>query len=321
MITIIGRCGACTLVYLPVQVGPTFRVRVEDRGHPVGGLRVKIGSDRADGNRTVTDTDENGFARFSAVPPGSYHLSVDQDDAGIPDGAALDVKLDGPTDVTVPLKWPSTAPVLVRSLNGTMHRPDYLPGQSQPRLSLDLLEGISGRKLESLQTSDTGEFSFENGAPGLYFLRLKPSGLKGWSGEEITGLVAVAVDPGAPTDHLDVDLGWTSCGLWYADRSQCPQSNLRIEQLSGQVLDTSGAAISEATILLFDPAETLVERLRSDREGKFTSPHQFTGTYQLVVSRPGFTSLRRTLRAGPTGLSALTVKLAVFGGCSSADLN
>jgi hypothetical protein len=113
----------------------------------------------------------------------------------------------------VPLKWPSIAPVLVRSLKGRMRGPDYLPGQSQPRLSLDLLEGSSGQRLKSLQTTDRGEFDFESAAPGLYFLSLK-SGLRGWSGEQITGLVAVAVDHGAPADHLDVDLGSTSCGLW-----------------------------------------------------------------------------------------------------------
>jgi hypothetical protein len=134
----------------------------------------------------------------------------------------------------------------------------------------------------------------------------------------------VAVDQGAPTDHLDVDLGWTSCGLWYADRSECPQSDVRIEQLSGQVLDAGDAAIPGAKILLFDPAGTLVERLQSESAGKFTSAHSLAGTYQLVVSSAGFTPLRRTLRAEPTGnpsrLSALTVQLGVSGSCSAANL-
>lgn len=188
-----------------------------------------------------------------------------------------------------------------------------------------MLEGSSGRRLKSLQTNDSGEFNFESAAPGLYFLSLKPSGLRGWSGEEITGLVAVAVNHDAPTDHLDVDLGWTSCGLWYADRSKCSQSDLQIEQLSGEVLDTSGAAIPDAKVLLFDSAETLVERLQSDSAGKFTSPYSLAGTYQLVVSRAGFTPLRRTLHAEPTDnprrLAALSVQLGVFGTCSVADSN
>lgn len=323
MIAITARCGACSVVYPSVQVGPNFRVRVEDHGRPVKGLRVEIGSYQGSGERAVTDTDKNGYALFRDVRPGSYHLSADHD-AGIPDGADLEVKLDGPTDVTVPLEWPSIAPVLVRSLKGGIRGPDYFPGRSQPRLSLDLLEGSSGRRLKSLQTTDNGEFNFESAAPGLYFLSLKPSGLMGWPGEQISGLIAVAVDQGALTDHLDVDLGWTSCGLWYADRSECPQSDLQIEQLSGQVLDASGAAIPDAKILLFDTAETLVERLQSDSAGKFASPHSLAGTYHLVVSSAGFTPLRRTLHAEPTGnpsrLSALTVQLGVSGSCSAANL-
>src|SRR5260370_37694789 len=119
-------------------------------------------------------------------------------------------------------------------------------------LSLALLEGISGLHLKSIQTTQSGEFSFVNVAPGLYFLRLNPSGLKGWSGEPITGLIAVAVDSSAPADHLDLELGWTSCGLTYTDRNKCSPSDLQVEQLCGQVHDTSGAVIPGADILLFD---------------------------------------------------------------------
>jgi hypothetical protein len=320
MIAIAARCGACSVVYPGVQVGTNFRVRVEDLGSPVRGLRVGISDYGGSGNtRVVTNTDKNGFALFHGVRPGSYLLSADHD-AGIPDGVDLEVKLDGPTNVTVSLRWPETAPILVHSLKGTIRGPDYLPGQPQPRLSLDLLEGSSGRRLKSLQTTDSGAFNFESAVPGLYFLSLKPSGLWGWSGERITGLVAVAVDRGAPTDDLDIDLAWTSCGLGYVDRSKCPQRDLQIGQLSGQVLDASGAAIRDAKILLFDSNETLVERLQSDSAGKFTSRRSLAGTYALVVSTAGFTPLRRTVHAEPTGDSTrLNVQLGVSGSCSSVD--
>src|SRR5262245_33044759 len=159
MIAMIARCGACTLVYRSVQVGPNFRVEVEDRGRPVKGLRVEIRGYQGSDNRAVSNTDKNGLALFRSVRPGSYHLSADHD-AGIPDGADVEVKLGGPTDVTVHLKWPSVLPIAVRSLKGMMRGPDYLPGQSQSRLSLDLLEGSSGRLLKRVQTTDNGEFRF-----------------------------------------------------------------------------------------------------------------------------------------------------------------
>lgn len=312
-IATIARCWACTLVYPSVDVGPNFQVEVQDEGRPVKDLRVEIRGYQGGHNQAVSDTDKNGLALFRGIRPGLYHLSADHD-AGIPDGAEVEVKLGGPTNVTVHLRWPSIAPVGVRSLKGTMHGADYFPGQSQPIISLDLLEGRSGRLLKSAQTSDRGEFNFEGVAPGLYFLSLKPSG----------DLIAVVVDPGAPTDHLDLDLGWTSCGLWYVDRNKCPQPDLKIWGLSGQILDVTGAAIPGATILLFDHAQTLVERLQSDSSGKFASAHFLAGDYELVVSSAGFTPFRRTVHTESTGDSArrssLTVQLGVGGSCSAGDV-
>jgi hypothetical protein len=99
---------------------------------------------------------------------------------------------------------------------------------------------------------------------------------------------------------------------------------LHIEHLSGEVLDASGAAIEHAKILLFDPAQALVEQLQSDSEGKFTSQQSLTGTYQFVVSSAGFTPLRGRLHVAPTANpprhSALTVQLGVRGSCSAADV-
>lgn len=311
------------MVYPHFQVAPNFRVRVEDRGLPIRGLRVEI---RSYGRPVYGDvayvahTDQNGFALFRGVRPESYHLSANRD-AGIADGADLEVKSDGPTDVTVPLNWPRVEPVLVRSLKGSIRRPGYFPGQSQPVVSLDLLEAISGQRLKRLQTTNRGEFDFESAAPGLYFLSLRPVDLKDPS-EQITGLIAVAIDREAPTDQLDLDLGWSSCGLWYADRSKCPQGDLYIEQLFGEVRDAAGAAIADAKILLFDPNETLIESLQSDSAGKFISSRSLAGTYKLVVSQAGFTPLRSTVHAkstsGGTRHSPLTVRLGVFGNCSTA---
>lgn len=319
MIVTIARCAACTVVYTSVPVGPDFQVEVEDQGRPVQGLRVEIRGYPSADNRAVSNTDGNGVAAFRNLRPGSYHVSTDHDN-GFPNGAEVEVKRGGPTNVTVHLKWPSIAPIAARSLKGIMRGPDYVPGQSPPRLSLDLLEGVSGRLLKSVQTTDNGEFSLEGVESGLYFLSLKPSGLGVSSGEP---MIAVLVDHDATTDHLDLDLGSTSCGLWYLDRSKCPQPDLNIGQLSGQVVDAAGAAIRGATILLFDH-QTVVEQLQSDRVGKFASAHSFAGTYELAVSAPGFTSLRRTAHAEFTDDSArrsfLTVQLGVAGSCSAVEV-
>lgn len=300
------------MFYSSVQSGPTFRVSVKGGGRPIKGIKVQISSNEDAGNKLVASTDESGFALFRNVRAGSYHLRASDHDAGIPDGTNLVVTLDGPAAVTIPLRWPSIPPIRVRSLKGTIHAPNHLPGGTQPRLALDLLEGVSGRTLKSLETTENGEFSFEGAAPGLYFLNLRRS-----------DLIAVAVDNAAPSDHLELDVGWSSCGLWYVDRRMCPQSDLRIEKLSGQVTDASGAAISDARILLFDSAGALVDELRSDGAGKFSSQRPLDGGYEFVVTRAGFTPSRTTVylerRVNSEVPSSLVVKLGVGGSCSIAN--
>jgi hypothetical protein len=314
MAAISAHCWACTIAYMNVPiVGPDFQVRVENRGRPVEGLRLKI-----TGSQAVTD--KNGIASFRGVPSGPNLVTADHDIgvAGVP----LDVKLDGPAGVVLPMKWPNVTPVVVLSLKGTIRGPDYLHRKSQPKLSLDLLDAISGKLLKSLQTTDSGEFDFESDSPGIYFLRLNPSGLRGWSGDEITGLIAVAVDHGTLADHMEVAFVWTSCGLDYSDPSLCPQDDLQVGELSGQVVDTIGVAIGDASIVLTEPAGKLVQRLQSDPMGNFTSNHLAAGTYQLVVSRTGFTPLRRTVHKAPTGdfkdVPPLKIELGVAGYCSFA---
>lgn len=317
LIAMAARCGACTVVFPDVRVGPNFRVRVEDRGRPVKGVQVEVRRYQSRTIQAEAITGTDGLALLRDMRPGSYSLGIARD-AGIPDGAGLEVNLDGPAEATVPLKWPNTEPVIVRSLKGAIHSHEYLPGQSQPRLSLELLEGVTGRVLKAGQTTITGEFNFGDPRPGLYFLNLRPSGLRDWAGEQITGLIAVAVDPNALTDHLDLDLAWSSCGLMYTDRSKCPQSDLYVDHVQGRVFDAGGAAIEDAEILLFDSGNTLVERTRSDREGEFDSPSFSTGAYQLVVRTAGFTVLRTTVHVEPTG-KHLTVNVQLgVGSCSVA---
>jgi len=69
IIAMAARCGACTIVYPTFHVGQNFRVKVEDRGHPVKGLQVEIRRDQVS-NRAFTDKD--GLAFFHGIQPGHY---------------------------------------------------------------------------------------------------------------------------------------------------------------------------------------------------------------------------------------------------------
>jgi len=83
----------------------------------------------------------------------------------------------------------------------------------------------------------------------------------------------------------------------------------------------AGSAIADATIVLYDEAQSEVERLQSDITGNFASSRSLAGSYELVVTGPGLTPLRGTVAAGPPSTfarSSITVQLGVAGGCSSA---
>ncbi|HEY3743358.1 MAG TPA: carboxypeptidase-like regulatory domain-containing protein [Bryobacteraceae bacterium] len=314
-------CTACTYFYPSVPTGPNFEVEVKNTGRPVPGLRLEL---RGGATRTVVETNKNGLAQFHSIPPGPYQLTADHD-AGMASGTMVEVKPHGPPNVTLHLTWPGATTIRVRSLQGTLHGPGYQPGQPQPGFQLDLLDALSERLLKTVHTGDNGEFVIADVAPGLYFLSLKPSNLTGGPGESITGSIVVAVDPAATTDHLETDLGWTSCGLWYADRNQCPQQqpDLNLTQLSGQVMDIAGAPISGATILLLKDGQTPVEQLKSDTSGKFESTHILAaGFYELVIRSAGFTPLKRTVHAESTSHHPfITVHLGVADTCSAAEIH
>ncbi len=310
------RCEACVIVCAPIDVGPDFRVKVENPGGPVKSIRLELA--QGQGNTQQAVTDNRGFAVFRGIRPGSYSLGASHQ-AEISSQQCIEVKRSSPKGITVPLTWPSRAPIPVRSIKGALHFSRDRPGQPQLSRSLDLLDGISGVRLKGAQTNGNGEFNFEVVKAGFYLLSINPLG----PGGSDSGLIAVTVDPASPNDHLDLDLGWTDCGLMYSDRSKCLKGDLNMEELTGRVADVTGAAIPGAEIFLTDPAKTLVERFKSDTDGKFASPHSLAGTYELTVSQPGFAPLRATLHIAtstrPKHPSSLNVQLGIVGSCGSVD--
>ena len=146
------------------------------------------------GDSLVAVSDKNGLVFFRGVQPGPHSLKVAHAAGGWAD-AALNVKINGPRGVIVPIQWPSVAPVHVRALNGVIRGPGYLPGRPQPGLALDLVQGISGQVQQTLQTGGNGEFNFESAAPGLVFCASQVGSL-GALGRTDYGIhLRVAVDP------------------------------------------------------------------------------------------------------------------------------
>jgi hypothetical protein len=322
--------GACTLIYPTLQAGPSFRVKVTDRGRPVEGLRLQLAdSDFFDFEHQRTRhsvTDADGFAHFTNVSPDEYFLSADVD-GSIGDGATVMVKPNGPSGVTVPLKWPNQEPLSVRSVRGTLSVPNYEPRLPPSHLSLSLLGGLSGRVLETTQSDSTGRFAFGEVPPGIYFLQLNPSGVKDrWTGEEITGLIAIEVSREADEEALDLDVGWSGCGFMYADRTRCSQDTLEVSKVCGYVYDITGAVIPNADIVLQEHIEDgkPLREAHTDTSGRFALQGVKEGMYQLAVRAPGFYQLRSTVQVRAANTSEgcerpITVRLGLAVSCSSAE--
>jgi hypothetical protein len=301
---------ACSIVYSNVKVGTRFRVKVTDRGRPVKALRLVLSSSESLKTKRVVTiysvTDADGFAGFSNLSPGQFFLSAEHDLSSFPDGTGIEVTPNGPVNVTVRLKWPSAPPVSVRSVGGVMRGPDYYPSQVQGQLSISLLESGSARVISTAVTDTKGRFTFAGETPpGLYFIRVNPSGIRGWSGEQIEGMIAIEVDPNAKQDMPDLDLGWSSCGLGYAQREQGEYAEIQVSKLCGNVTDSLGAVISNAQIILLAVGEDaqILEQTQSGPTGTFDLSQPENGTYKLLVKSPGFRPFLRPMRVEAVGTS------------------
>jgi Carboxypeptidase regulatory-like domain len=292
---------ACSVAYSAVEVGKEFQVQVTNHGKPIRNLQLAVTSNKSATKVAATiyaKTDVNGYAHFSNLATGSYFLKPVSDTNWI-DGLALEVTTKKSAAETVSLAWPGTEIVQVRSASGTMRGPDFYPRQNQVSLSISLSEGITGHMVGSAKTDSDGRFHFQTVPAGIYFLHLSPSGLRGWSGEEIEGTIAIEVSSDAQDNSLDLDLNWSSCGLGYGQRVQYPETTMR--KACGDVVDTEGAAISKADVfLLKDDNAEILQQARSDQNGQFSFQAFAPATYQLLVKSAGFLpSIREIHIEGP----------------------
>jgi hypothetical protein len=83
-------------------------------------------------------------------------------------------------------------------------------------------------------------------------------------------------------------------------------------QLSGTVVDTSGAVIARATVMVRSANGTVQRLTQSDSNGSFSISGLSAGNYRLVVSNPGFETKEMPVTIGATEEPApLRISLAV----------
>ncbi len=83
-------------------------------------------------------------------------------------------------------------------------------------------------------------------------------------------------------------------------------------QLTGDVVDTSGATIAGATVEVRSADGAVQKLTQSDSNGSFSISGLSAGSYRIVVSSPGFATNEMPVAIGPTGEPApLRISLAV----------
>ena len=303
-----SRIGSgCVIVESPISVNRSFSVQVSGIDGPVMGLRLNL---TGGGGARTTITNAAGIAYFHEIPPGKRYLKADTDDGYAQ--LLLDVQ-SNPASPVLKMQWPSRTPIRVRTLAGRMRGPAVAPGMLDwPALSLELVEGLSGRVLASATTTNRGEFDFGVRTPGIYFIRLRND----WKWGE--GLISVAA--GAGTDRLDLNLQATSCGLIYSDLSMCPRPDLRVSKLEGRIAsdETGGPLRFGAEILLIDAANREAGHASAGPNGEFSMPGASAGAFELRIEGNGLAPMRTPIYIDPSidpgaGGSFLEVDGAYFG--------
>ncbi len=104
---------------------------------------------------------------------------------------------------------------------------------------------------------------------------------------------------------------WLLLILCYYLPAADPQGNAQL-QLSGTVVDASGAVIAGASVMVRSADGTVQRLTQSDSNGAFSISGLSAGNYQLVVSSPGFAEKKMPATIGTSGGQApLHIALAV----------
>jgi hypothetical protein len=102
--------------------------------------------------------------------------------------------------------------------------------------------------------------------------------------------------------------------------ANAPSQDLKTVQLSGTVVDSSGAVIAGATVQLLSPDGALQTTTQSDTKGSFIISGRVPGDYRLVVASTGFETKEIPLSIGPAEtLAPLRISLGV--GSISSTVN
>ncbi|HEY2495855.1 MAG TPA: hypothetical protein VGK24_02195 [Candidatus Angelobacter sp.] len=327
-IVVLGLCiahmaQACTVFGIPFVAAANFDLIVQDDGRPVAGIPIVVTRVGDKTNKPLLElkSDQDGRVPIRGLLPGEY--AIDNLGPLKADEMLAVVKKHGPEKLAKPVvfPWPLYGIVNFKSLQGTLRA----ASAQYPFAAVDVavMTVDTGTQLKALRTGADGHFKFSEMPPGLYVVQVhgsQPGIGKNW---EVNGPIAVRIVPDSPSaaDNVELILGESSCGIWYA---HCPPKNsIDLASRRIQVTDPLGAVVGSAQYAVEDTSGKKVAEGHSDQEGVIVLPAELIGgAYKLRVSRLGFTPLEQPLEFVPplAGAKTLNVVLNVDGVCSQASL-
>lgn len=186
------------------KVADHFDVSAQGFAGPIAGIDITVESLNRGANDLETvarsTTDASGVAHFQDLPPGKYvvrtKMALDNDSAEIVVRKTRRENLES----EIALHWPTRRVLRARQLKGSLASFADVgePSAALEGITLTLLEGYSGRKIETQLSASDGGFAFEALSPGLYFLRVEDTAdsgtLRPWGRRDVKGEIPIELN-------------------------------------------------------------------------------------------------------------------------------
>jgi hypothetical protein len=94
-----------------------------------------------------------------------------------------------------------------------------------------------------------------------------------------------------------------------------------LSEVSGSVIDPSGAAVSGATVTLRRPTEAFGNKTTTNADGGFTLAAVPAGQYEVQIAAPGFLTLSQQVELQPRDLALLSPVLPIGAASATVELS
>jgi hypothetical protein len=304
----VGPCvvHACARVMMIKDVGTQFQVTATDRGEPAVGVEyvLRRGDDQCRGGEVLAKatTDRGGKAEFGPVSAGPATLCTVDLQGHEWSEWSVNVRAIFSSHTNIETQAAGWNPIPVRAAAGVIRVANYSPSpEGQGELMVTLADIATHKSLYQTTANMKGEFSFSGTIPGgRYYLT--------FVNKVVGGELYVEVRPDSRYASLNVDAEINDCGTSAMQRE--PEEPAKVTIACGQVFDSTKQAGSGQPVMLFDEGMSLVERVVTDKDGKFQFSPQNAGHYLVYAPRIPDLPARREIEVQLAGGNASTACIA-----------